>query len=64
MQRFLDIFFSGLALIVLSPLLVSVAIILKFSGEGEVFLRNNESDSMGKCLIYSNSLQCLRTAPT
>jgi lipopolysaccharide/colanic/teichoic acid biosynthesis glycosyltransferase len=37
MQRLLDIFFSGLALLVLSPLLVPIAIALRMTGEGEVF---------------------------
>ena len=37
MQRLLDIVFSGLALLVLSPLLVPIAIILRLTGEGEVF---------------------------
>lgn len=37
MQRFLDIVFSGLALLLLSPLLVPIAIALRLSGEGEVF---------------------------
>ena len=37
MQRMLDIVFSGLALLVLSPLLVPIAIALRLSGEGEVF---------------------------
>lgn len=37
MQRLLDILFSGLALLVLSPLLLPVAVILRFTGEGEVF---------------------------
>jgi lipopolysaccharide/colanic/teichoic acid biosynthesis glycosyltransferase len=37
MQRFLDILFSSLALVVLSPLLIPVAIVLRFSGEGEIF---------------------------
>lgn len=37
MQRFFDILFSGLALIILSPFLIPVIIILKFTGEGEVF---------------------------
>jgi lipopolysaccharide/colanic/teichoic acid biosynthesis glycosyltransferase len=37
MQRLLDIFFSGIALLLLSPLLVPITIALKFSGEGEVF---------------------------
>ncbi|WP_028839291.1 sugar transferase [Thermomonas fusca] len=37
MQRILDIVFSGLALVVLSPLLVPIAIALRLTGEGEVF---------------------------
>jgi len=37
MQRLLDIFFSGLALLVLSPLLIPVIAILRFTGEGEIF---------------------------
>lgn len=36
MQRLLDIVFSGLALLVLSPFLVPIAIVLRFTGEGEV----------------------------
>ncbi len=41
MQRFLDIILSGAALLVLAPLLVPVAIVLRFSGEGEVFFGQN-----------------------
>lgn len=37
MQRLFDIFFSGCALLVLSPLLVPIAIVLRFTGEGEIF---------------------------
>ena len=37
MERFFDIVFSGLTLLALSPLLVPIVIILKCSGEGEVF---------------------------
>jgi lipopolysaccharide/colanic/teichoic acid biosynthesis glycosyltransferase len=37
MQRLFDIVFSGLALLVLAPLLVPIAIALRFTGEGEVF---------------------------
>ncbi len=37
MQRLLDIVFSGLALLVLSPLLVPIAIFLRLTGEGEIF---------------------------
>ncbi len=37
MQRFFDIIFSISALLILSPLLLPVIIVLKCSGEGEVF---------------------------
>ena len=37
MQRLLDIVISGLALMLLSPILALVVVLLKFSGEGEVF---------------------------
>ena len=37
MQRFLDVVLSGLALLVLSPLLLPIAILLRLTGEGEVF---------------------------
>ena len=39
MTRFFDILFSGLALLVLSPLLIVVALILRFTGEREIFYR-------------------------
>jgi lipopolysaccharide/colanic/teichoic acid biosynthesis glycosyltransferase len=51
MHRFLDIVFSATALLVLMPLLVPVAIILRFTGEGEVFFTQNRvgwgGDSFG-----------------
>ena len=37
MQRFFDICFSGVALILLSPLLVPLIFILRVTGEGEIF---------------------------
>jgi lipopolysaccharide/colanic/teichoic acid biosynthesis glycosyltransferase len=37
MQRLLDIIFSSLALIVLSPVMLIVSIILRLTGEGEIF---------------------------
>ena len=50
-KRFFDFLFSLIALIILSPLLLIVIIILKFTGEREVFyfqkrigLRNQEFD--------------------
>ena len=37
MQRFFDIIFSGLALLVFSPFLIPIALLLRFTGEGEIF---------------------------
>lgn len=37
MQRLFDIIFSSFALIILSPLLTLIIIILRFTGEGEIF---------------------------
>ncbi len=41
MRRFLDIVVSSAALVILSPLLVPIAIILRFTGEGEVFFKQS-----------------------
>ena len=37
MQRILDVLFSSLALLVFSPFLVPIALLLRFTGEGEIF---------------------------
>tara|TARA_B100002019_G_scaffold217310_1_gene190011 strand:+ start:19648 stop:20313 length:666 start_codon:yes stop_codon:yes gene_type:complete len=41
MTRFLDIFFSGLAILFLSPLILSLVVILRFTGEGKIFYLQN-----------------------
>jgi lipopolysaccharide/colanic/teichoic acid biosynthesis glycosyltransferase len=48
MQRFFDIIFSAMALIVFSPFLIPVSIILKFSGEGEIFYIQQRVGKDGK----------------
>lgn len=45
MQRFLDILLSGLAIIVLCPLILPVIVTLRLTGEGEIFFRQ---DRVGK----------------
>lgn len=45
MERFFDILFSGIALLLFSPLLVPLVIILRFTGEGEIFFLQ---DRIGK----------------
>lgn len=37
MIRFFDVFFSGIALLILSPLFAIIVLVLKLTGEGEVF---------------------------
>jgi lipopolysaccharide/colanic/teichoic acid biosynthesis glycosyltransferase len=41
MQRFFDVVFSTFALLVLSPLMFPLVIILRFSGEGEIFYKQS-----------------------
>ena len=39
MQRLFDIFLSGAAIIILSPLLLPIILVLRVTGEGEIFFR-------------------------
>jgi lipopolysaccharide/colanic/teichoic acid biosynthesis glycosyltransferase len=48
MQRFFDILFSGLALLVLAPLLIPIIIILRLTGEGEIFFTQQRIGKGGK----------------
>ena len=64
MERFFDIFFSGLALLVLSPLLVPIVLILKFSGEGEIFFLQERIGKGGQDLSYLNLQLCLKIVQT
>lgn len=48
MQRILDIFLASLALLVLAPLLLTIMIILRITGEGEVFYRQQRVGKDGK----------------
>ncbi len=50
MDRVFDILFSGIALLLLSPLLVPIVITLKLTGEGEVFFYRNASVRAAKNL--------------
>ena len=63
MQRFFDIFFSGLALIVLSPLLVPIALFLRFSGEGEVFFAQQRVGLNGKMFDLLKFATMLKDSP-
>ena len=61
--RFFDIFFASLALIVLSPLLIIVAIILKFTGEGEIFYIQPRIGKDGKIFGLVKFATMLKDSP-
>ena len=48
MDRFFDILFSGIALLLLFPLLVPIVITLKLTGEGEVFFLQERIGKSGE----------------
>lgn len=64
MERFFDILFSGVALLVLSPLLVPIVIILKFSGEGEVFFSQERIGKDGKLFKLFKFATMLKDSPS
>ena len=58
--RFFDVVLSGLALIVLSPLLIPIVLFLKFSGEGEIFFlqeRVGKDKEMFKLFKFATMLK-------
>jgi lipopolysaccharide/colanic/teichoic acid biosynthesis glycosyltransferase len=63
MQRLFDILLSGLALLVLSPLLVPIAIALRFSGEGEIFYVQQRIGRGGKPFGLYKFATMLKNSP-
>ena len=60
MIRFLDLVLSGLALIILSPLLIPIVLFLKLSGEGEIFFsqeRVGKNREMFKLFKFATMLK-------
>ena len=48
MQRFFDVLFSGLALLILAPLFIPIMVLLRLTGEGEVFYVQKRVGASGK----------------
>ena len=48
MQRFFDFIFALIALLLLSPLLIPISILLKITGEGEIFYIQKRVGKNGK----------------
>jgi lipopolysaccharide/colanic/teichoic acid biosynthesis glycosyltransferase len=63
MQRLFDIIFSILALLVLSPLLVPIVVLLRFSGEGEVFFIQNRIGKDGNFFGLFKFATMLKNSP-
>lgn len=63
MERCFDITFSSLALLVLSPLLVPIILILKCSGEGEVFFMQDRIGRDGKVFKLFKFATMLKDSP-
>jgi len=63
LQRFFDILFSGLALLLLSPILIIVMIILKFTGEKEIFYVQPRVGEDGKLFNLLKFATMLKDSP-
>lgn len=63
MQRLLDILFSVLALVVLSPLLLPISLVLRFTGEREVFYTQTRIGHGGKPFGILKFATMLRDSP-
>jgi lipopolysaccharide/colanic/teichoic acid biosynthesis glycosyltransferase len=63
MDRFFDILFSSIALLLLSPLLVPILIILKLTGEGEVLFLQERIGKSGKKFKLFKFATMLKNSP-
>ncbi len=63
MQRILDILFSAVALLALSPLLLPVAIALRLTGEGEVFFLQERVGAGGRPFFLYKFATMLKDSP-
>lgn len=63
MQRFFDIIFSGFALVILSPLLLPLILILRLTGEGEIFFLQNRVGQGGKDFKLYKFATMLKDSP-
>jgi len=62
-ERLFDILFSSLAILVLSPFLVLIVILLKYSGEGEVFFLQERIGKKGKVFKLFKFATMLKDSP-
>lgn len=63
MERIFDILFSAFALLFLSPLLLPIVLILKFSGEGEIFFLQERIGKDGQVFKLLKFATMLKDSP-
>lgn len=63
LKRFFDIFLSGIAIIILSPLLIPVVIILKLTGEHYIFYTQERMGKGGKTFPLLKFATMLKDSP-
>jgi lipopolysaccharide/colanic/teichoic acid biosynthesis glycosyltransferase len=63
MERIFDIFFSGIALILLSPILLPLTLILRVTGEGEIFFPQSRVGLGGKYFKIFKFATMLKDSP-
>ncbi|MAZ79678.1 MAG: lipid carrier--UDP-N-acetylgalactosaminyltransferase [Gammaproteobacteria bacterium] len=64
MQRLLDIFFSGVAITVLSIILIPIACLLRITGEGEVFYKQTRVGKNGNHFRLIKFATMLKDSPS
>jgi lipopolysaccharide/colanic/teichoic acid biosynthesis glycosyltransferase len=64
MQRVLDIIFSSLALVILSPLLIPIVVLLRVTGEGEIFYLQERIGKDGKAFNLYKFATMLKKSPS
>jgi lipopolysaccharide/colanic/teichoic acid biosynthesis glycosyltransferase len=64
MQRLFDILFSLGALFVLAPLLIPIGIVLRLTGEGEIFFKQSRVGRSGKLFDLYKFATMLKDSPS
>ena len=64
LQRLMDIFFSGCALIFLAPLLITISLALRLTGEGEIFFIQQRVGRGGKYFGLYKFATMLKDSPS
>ncbi|KKC25698.1 sugar transferase [Sphingomonas sp. SRS2] len=64
MQRFLDIFLAVIALLLFAPILIPVMIILRLTGEGEIFYRQERVGRAGSPFMVYKFATMLKNSPS